>query len=157
MFCTKCGKEIPDGSVFCQFCGQQIGATVQSQQVVYVAPEKQPKSQFIAILLCLFLGLIGIHDFYLNRYNYGFYKLIIIILLGWIGIGFIINIIWCFVDLISISNKYYDCFYYEKENINDKNKELSEKKINLKPLKILILISILSIFMMLFIMPMIIK
>ena len=69
MFCTKCGKEIPDGSVFCQFCGQQIGATVQSQQVVYVAPEKQPKSQFIDILLYLFLGLIGIHDFYLNRYK----------------------------------------------------------------------------------------
>lgn len=23
MFCTKCGKEIPDGSQFCKFCGNK--------------------------------------------------------------------------------------------------------------------------------------
>jgi uncharacterized membrane protein YvbJ len=24
MFCNKCGKEIPDNSSFCNFCGQKI-------------------------------------------------------------------------------------------------------------------------------------
>src|SRR3989339_1654237 len=43
MFCTKCGKQIPDGSAFCTFCGAQLsgardesardlGATRQAQE-----------------------------------------------------------------------------------------------------------------------------
>ena len=24
MFCTNCGKEIPDDSIFCTFCGQKV-------------------------------------------------------------------------------------------------------------------------------------
>ena len=31
MFCSKCGKEIPDGSVFCSLCGNQI--TVSSNEI----------------------------------------------------------------------------------------------------------------------------
>ena len=27
MFCSKCGKEIPDNSAFCSACGAQVGAT----------------------------------------------------------------------------------------------------------------------------------
>lgn len=30
MFCSKCGKQIADGSVFCCFCGAQIGAPSQA-------------------------------------------------------------------------------------------------------------------------------
>lgn len=25
MYCKRCGKEIPDGSEFCNFCGNKIG------------------------------------------------------------------------------------------------------------------------------------
>ena len=30
MFCSKCGKEIPDSACFCSFCGTRIGNTDQS-------------------------------------------------------------------------------------------------------------------------------
>lgn len=29
MYCWKCGKEIPDGSLFCSFCGSKIGQSVE--------------------------------------------------------------------------------------------------------------------------------
>ncbi len=35
MFCQKCGKQIPDGAVFCNFCGGQQGV---------VAPSAQPQA-----------------------------------------------------------------------------------------------------------------
>ncbi len=32
MFCTKCGKEIPDGTVFCPGCGNKIGEAASSAE-----------------------------------------------------------------------------------------------------------------------------
>lgn len=31
MFCSKCGKQIPDESVFCSFCGAQLAASSQQK------------------------------------------------------------------------------------------------------------------------------
>lgn len=31
MFCSKCGKEIPDNSVFCSVCGAQLGAVAANE------------------------------------------------------------------------------------------------------------------------------
>lgn len=49
MFCTKCGKEIPDNSTFCPFCGQQFQAQPQAQVPVAApvpqAPVAQPVNQ----------------------------------------------------------------------------------------------------------------
>jgi uncharacterized RDD family membrane protein YckC len=28
MFCSRCGKEVPEGNQFCQACGQEVGAAV---------------------------------------------------------------------------------------------------------------------------------
>ena len=111
MFCNKCGKEIADSSAFCQFCGNQVNAPVTNQ----VIAEKEPKSQFIAILLCLFLGMIGIHDFYMDRYNAGICKILILLLLGWLGIGFFIVGIWVLLDILIIAFKNDDCFYTKQE------------------------------------------
>ncbi len=36
MFCQKCGKQIPDGAVFCNFCGAQQGVVAQA------APQAAP-------------------------------------------------------------------------------------------------------------------
>ncbi|MBR7040265.1 MAG: zinc-ribbon domain-containing protein [Clostridia bacterium] len=30
MFCIKCGKEVPEGAVFCPFCGQKQGAPAEA-------------------------------------------------------------------------------------------------------------------------------
>lgn len=48
------------------------------------------KSQIVALLLCIFLGLIGIHRFYLGHTGMG---LLYLFTLGLFGIGWIIDII----------------------------------------------------------------
>ena len=42
MFCTQCGKSIPDNAKFCDGCGAQIGATAQPQQTTYTQQPQQP-------------------------------------------------------------------------------------------------------------------
>lgn len=100
MFCKKCGKEIPDDAQFCQFCGQSLNEKIQTSQ-------SEPKSQGIALILCLLLGMVGIHDFYLERNGAGIAKLLIIIFLGWCAVGLIINFIWCIIDFLIILVKGY--------------------------------------------------
>lgn len=120
MFCQKCGKELPDEAKFCQYCGWQNQGTPLKK--------REQKSQFIAIVLCLFTGLIGIHDFYLGRNGQGVLKLIIAILLGWCYIGLIINGIWCIIDFIGILGKFFDCLLTDEEFQEKQQKELEYQK-----------------------------
>ena len=53
-----------------------------------------PKSWLVTLLLCLFVGVFGIHRFYAGKIGTG----IIMILLCWTGI----SAIWALVDLIMI-------------------------------------------------------
>ncbi|MBR6498859.1 MAG: zinc-ribbon domain-containing protein [Clostridia bacterium] len=39
MFCTKCGKELPEGAVFCPFCGQKQGTPAETPASPAPAPE----------------------------------------------------------------------------------------------------------------------
>lgn len=126
MFCCKCGKEISDDVQYCPYCGQQVGnkVTNTTPQVIYVEKKEEPKSVFIALLLCFFLGLFGVHDFYLKRNGAAITKLLIIIFLGWCFIGIIINSFWCLLDFINILFRGYkalrptpkkkDCYYLNK-------------------------------------------
>jgi len=46
MFCTKCGKENPDGTMFCGECGAQLGGANPTPQVVrvqQVPPQPNPQ------------------------------------------------------------------------------------------------------------------
>lgn len=121
MFCQKCGKELPDDAKFCQYCGwQNQGVPVK---------QREQKSQFIAIVLCLFTGLIGLHDFYLNRNFAGVTKLLIAILLGWMaGFGLIINGIWCFFDFIAILFNGFEALKTDKQIEEDKQRECEYQK-----------------------------
>lgn len=89
MFCKNCGKELDGNAVACMGCGcnphqgnkhcQNCGAPVEANQVVCVkcgaslasgqGPSSvpgvgQPKSRLVYILLAIFLGSLGIHNFY---------------------------------------------------------------------------------------------
>ena len=51
-----------------------------------------PKSRLVALLLCFFLGFLGIHRFYVGKIGTG---ILMLITLGLFGI-------WTFIDLIII-------------------------------------------------------
>ena len=60
MFCTSCGKNIPDGSVFCPECGASLGAA-PAAPVAAVAKKGLNKKTIIiiaAVALALIVGLI---------------------------------------------------------------------------------------------------
>ncbi len=95
MFCSNCGKEIDNKAVVCVHCG----CATQNMQAVRA---EKPKSTFVALILCVFLGMIGVHDFYLKRNGIAITKLLILIFLGWLYVGLIINFAWCILDFFII-------------------------------------------------------
>ncbi len=79
MFCRYCGKEISGNSLICVHCGCQT-----------IANER--KSWLVTLLLCIFIGNLGVHRFYTGHTAIGFAQLLT---LGGCGI-------WTFIDFILI-------------------------------------------------------
>ena len=112
-FCKHCGQKINEAAVVCPHCGCQVEtlrqdtATAQPNIVInnsnantntntntninagYVIAGK-PKNKWIAVLLCLFLGLWGGHKFYEGKVGMG---ILYIFTAGLFGIGLIVDLI----------------------------------------------------------------
>lgn len=85
-YCTNCGSKLESSSQFCAKCGanQNVGGRVTT---------KSNKSALTALLLCLFLGPLGIHRFYVGKIGTG---ILMLITAGGLGI-------WSLIDLIRIA------------------------------------------------------
>lgn len=56
MFCSQCGKEIPDDSVFCPECGKKVGnVSVQNNQI---KAKKKIKKPILLVLAVLLVGVV---------------------------------------------------------------------------------------------------
>ena len=62
MFCSKCGVQLNEGSVFCSRCGARVGLVVEE-----AAGDVSPKSRLATSLLAIFLGWVGAHRFYTGK------------------------------------------------------------------------------------------
>jgi len=62
MYCSKCGKQIPDNVVFCPGCGNKVGAQSNASGNTYATYNQAPKepSTLVPFLLGMFLGVIGV-------------------------------------------------------------------------------------------------
>lgn len=94
VFCRGCGKEIHETAVTCPHCGapQKTSGNAAESRMLVVA------------LLCLFLGCLGVHRFYVGKIGTG---LIQLCTFGGFGI-------WALIDLIMIVTR----------NFKDKNGNL---------------------------------
>ena len=108
-FCKHCGKQISKEAVLCVHCGRQVedlnGATpAQPPNIdtagVSIGVLKKEKNKWVAVLLCLFLGVFGGHKFYEGKIGMG---ILYILTLGLFGIGAIIDLI----VLLFKPNPYY--------------------------------------------------
>jgi len=81
MYCSKCGKEIPDNSTFCSHCGTKIQQTSKPPTPVHYSKPKSGKSYgkiiggivaviiIIGIFLFIISNLPGFHGNLLNPTN----------------------------------------------------------------------------------------
>jgi TM2 domain-containing protein/zinc ribbon protein len=80
-YCSSCGAGISNRAVTCPRCGAPMRPTGAS-----------PKSRLVALLLCFFFGVLGIHRFYVGKIGTGVLELVTLGALG----------IWALVDMILI-------------------------------------------------------
>lgn len=87
VFCRSCGSIIKKEAEICVKCGvRQINPNSSD-------PSASEKSRLTAFLLCTFLGIFGVHRFYVGKITSGIMQ----ILFGWLTLG-----IWLLIDWIMI-------------------------------------------------------
>ena len=93
-FCSNCGSEVTVGGDMCMKCGKLYKNQVTSSE---------SKSKLVAGLLALFIGTIGIHNFYLGYNNKGYIHIALCVggLLTF-GITIWVSSIWALVEAIQI-------------------------------------------------------
>lgn len=64
-YCKHCGGKIPFDAVICTKCGRQVEYTAGIQS------SGRPKNKWTAFFLCLFLGILGIHKFCVEKTGTG--------------------------------------------------------------------------------------
>ena len=103
--CVKCGVPVGSGVNFCPNCGNPTdpSAAVCVKCGVALArpvPQGEQKSKLAAGLLGIFLGSLGIHDFYLGYTVKAVIQLVITIVTC--GFGAIVSSIWGLIEGILI-------------------------------------------------------
>ena len=79
-YCKHCGTIIDNDCVVCPNCGKQVEKLESGNQGVVInntvsatafGSEPSPKNKIAALILCIFLGALGIHRFYVGKIGTG--------------------------------------------------------------------------------------
>ncbi len=111
MYCKNCGEQLFDGQTICVKCGNPIenpkkddnknpNSVSQQSFKVKKKGDLNGHSKIAIVLLCLFFGAFGAHNFIMGENKKGIVK---IILTAFCGLGFILSI----VDLAKIATNNY--------------------------------------------------
>ena len=109
VYCRSCGAEISEKAVVCPKCGAATdrfnAAAAQNQPNIVINNNNantntntnvnagipySPKSKVVALLLCFFLGSLGVHRFYVGKIGTG---ILYLCTLGLCGIGTLVDFI----------------------------------------------------------------
>ncbi|MBR2213990.1 MAG: TM2 domain-containing protein [Eubacterium sp.] len=138
MFCTNCGEQMQDGQAVCTKCGfakdtgnkycGNCGAEIQPQQAVCTQcgcvvneAKKQAEAnkasagdqvggqdKIVVILVAIFIGTLGIHNFIMGETKKGVFKLVMSLVGGWFcGLGVLVSLILTIMDIVKIASGTY--------------------------------------------------
>lgn len=82
ILCPDCGKQISDSAANCIQCGRPMRRASPVARAI-IKQQESHCSRGVYIILALFLGLLGIHNFYAGHYLSGAAQLILNVLLFW--------------------------------------------------------------------------
>ena len=106
MKCNYCGMELSNGETVCPNCGgpvqsqpSQQRSTKQTISIIkqHLGNERQC-NKIVYIILAIFFGTLGIHDFYAKYYVRGIIKIVLTLTF----IGVYISLIWSIIDAFKI-------------------------------------------------------
>ena len=116
MFCSNCGKELPENAQFCCNCGTKRGeismqlnsSPLLNNQTINTsyALEYTPKKWITALLFLIFLGAFGAHRFYVRKIGTA------IIMLGLALLGYFFAI----RGSINIASYDFDFTYFDMDD-----------------------------------------
>ena len=96
MYCSNCGAEINDKAVVCVKCGCAVTRPAEAETF---DPNKSDREWLICLLLCFFVGYLGIHRFYAGKTGTGIAQLLTCGGCGiWTLIDFIMIVLGKFTD-----------------------------------------------------------
>ena len=96
MYCSNCASEMSDKAVVCVKCGVPVAGR-------FVTSNSSNKSRTAYVLLGIFLGMLGIHNFYAGYGGKGVAQLLLTILTGWLIVPLLAVWIWVIVEICTVS------------------------------------------------------
>ncbi len=100
--CLKCGVKVGDGTAYCANCGQTVNANADYCMNCGVAIKKKAggnlngQDKIVMILICFFLGGLGIHNFMMGETKKGIFRIVMSFLCG-------LGAIFALIDLIKLA------------------------------------------------------
>lgn len=98
--CLKCGVKTGNGNAYCANCGQAIAPNADVCMNCGVAVKTSAaggdlngQDKIVMILICFFLGGLGIHNFMMGETKKGIFKIIMSLLCGIGGILALVDLI----------------------------------------------------------------
>jgi TM2 domain-containing membrane protein YozV len=106
-FCKYCGNQVIAAAVICPSCGAPTGTGVASVPMALnmnTHGYSNQKSRLIYVLLALFLGYLGIHNFYSGHILSGVFKLLLSFLsIFTFGLTILLSIIIQIVEMCAVT------------------------------------------------------
>lgn len=122
-YCPNCGKQCAMDAETCPHCAAVFGpwawkpqhspphsaspvsapAPARSSQQAGPMYVQTAKSRGVYVILGLFFGLMGVHNFYAGRFGVGVAQLLTVLILGWFVVGLVIVAFWVLIELFIVT------------------------------------------------------
>jgi hypothetical protein len=90
VYCARCGGVMSAIDRFCHACGWEVGSSEAPPRLPAPVVNPSDSNRLTVLLLCVFLGWVGAHRFYVGKIGTG---LIWLFTFAFLGIGVIYDLI----------------------------------------------------------------